>query len=65
MEIAYVLVQCKMAHEMEVLKQLLEIDLEGPQEGEVLVEIKATGICHTDAYTLSGHYNSRFWSFDR
>ena len=27
MEIAYVLVQCKMAHEMEVLKQLLEIDL--------------------------------------
>ena len=34
--------------------ELLEIDLEGPQEGEVLVEIKATGICHTDAYTLSG-----------
>ena len=34
--------------------ELLEIDLEGPKEGEVLVEIKATGICHTDAYTLSG-----------
>ncbi len=30
------------------------IDLEGPKEGEVLVEIKATGICHTDEYTLSG-----------
>lgn len=30
------------------------IQLEGPQAGEVLVEIKATGICHTDAYTLSG-----------
>ena len=34
--------------------ELLEVDLEGPREGEVLVEIKATGICHTDAYTLSG-----------
>jgi S-(hydroxymethyl)glutathione dehydrogenase/alcohol dehydrogenase len=30
------------------------VQLEGPQTGEVLVEIKATGICHTDAYTLSG-----------
>src|SRR6059058_3982090 len=30
------------------------IDLEGPRAGEVLVELKATGICHTDAYTLSG-----------
>ncbi|MGI0482177.1 S-(hydroxymethyl)glutathione dehydrogenase/class III alcohol dehydrogenase [Geminocystis sp. CENA526] len=30
------------------------IDLQPPQAGEVLVEIKATGICHTDAYTLSG-----------
>ncbi|WAL62005.1 S-(hydroxymethyl)glutathione dehydrogenase/class III alcohol dehydrogenase [Thermocoleostomius sinensis] len=30
------------------------IQLEGPKEGEVLVEIKATGVCHTDAYTLSG-----------
>ena len=30
------------------------IDVEGPREGEVLVEIKATGICHTDAFTLSG-----------
>ena len=30
------------------------IDLEGPRAGEVLIEVKATGICHTDAYTLSG-----------
>ncbi len=30
------------------------IHLEGPRDGEVLVEIKATGLCHTDAYTLSG-----------
>ena len=30
------------------------VDLEGPKTGEVLVEIKATGICHTDYYTLSG-----------
>jgi S-(hydroxymethyl)glutathione dehydrogenase/alcohol dehydrogenase len=31
------------------------VQLEGPKAGEVLVEIKATGICHTDAYTLSGN----------
>jgi len=31
-----------------------EVDLEGPQAGEVLVENMATGICHTDAFTLSG-----------
>jgi S-(hydroxymethyl)glutathione dehydrogenase/alcohol dehydrogenase len=30
------------------------VQLDGPQVGEVLVEIKATGVCHTDAYTLSG-----------
>ena len=30
------------------------VRLEGPREGEVLVEIMATGICHTDAFTLSG-----------
>lgn len=34
--------------------EIVEVDLEGPQEGEVLVEIKATGVCHTDAFTLSG-----------
>jgi len=30
------------------------VTLDGPKEGEVLVEIKATGVCHTDAFTLSG-----------
>ena len=30
------------------------VDLESPRAGEVLVEIKASGICHTDQYTLSG-----------
>jgi len=34
--------------------EVMEVNLEGPREGEVLVEIKATGICHTDAFTLSG-----------
>ena len=31
-----------------------EVDLEGPKAGEVLVEIKATGVCHTDEFTRSG-----------
>jgi S-(hydroxymethyl)glutathione dehydrogenase/alcohol dehydrogenase len=31
-----------------------EVDLEAPRRGEVLVKLKATGVCHTDAYTLSG-----------
>lgn len=30
------------------------VQLDGPKAGEVLIEIKATGVCHTDAYTLSG-----------
>jgi S-(hydroxymethyl)glutathione dehydrogenase/alcohol dehydrogenase len=34
--------------------EIVELDLEGPRAGEVLVEIKATGVCHTDDYTLSG-----------
>jgi S-(hydroxymethyl)glutathione dehydrogenase/alcohol dehydrogenase len=34
--------------------EIAEVDLEGPKAGEVLVEIMATGICHTDAFTLSG-----------
>ena len=33
---------------------LESVEVDGPREGEVLVEIKATGICHTDEYTLSG-----------
>ncbi len=34
--------------------EISTIQLEGPREGEVLVEIKATGVCHTDEFTLSG-----------
>ena len=34
--------------------EIVELDLEGPKDGEVLVEIMATGICHTDSYTLDG-----------
>ena len=34
--------------------EVMEVNLEGPKLGEVLVEIKATGICHTDEFTLSG-----------
>ena len=34
--------------------EIVELDLEGPKAGEVLVESMATGICHTDAYTLDG-----------
>ena len=32
-----------------------EVDVAGPKAGEVLVQIVATGVCHTDAYTLSGN----------
>jgi S-(hydroxymethyl)glutathione dehydrogenase/alcohol dehydrogenase len=34
--------------------EIEEVDLDGPKKGEVLVQIKATGVCHTDAFTLSG-----------
>ncbi len=34
--------------------EVMEVNLDGPKAGEVLVEIKATGICHTDEFTLSG-----------
>ncbi len=34
--------------------EVMEVELAGPKAGEVLVEIKATGICHTDEFTLSG-----------
>ncbi|TXI00915.1 MAG: S-(hydroxymethyl)glutathione dehydrogenase/class III alcohol dehydrogenase [Pseudorhodobacter sp.] len=34
--------------------QIMEVNLDDPKEGEVLIEIKATGICHTDEFTLSG-----------
>ncbi len=34
--------------------EIMDVNLEGPKAGEVLVELKATGICHTDEFTLSG-----------
>jgi S-(hydroxymethyl)glutathione dehydrogenase/alcohol dehydrogenase len=34
--------------------EIMDVNLDGPKAGEVLVEIKATGICHTDDFTLSG-----------
>ncbi len=42
------------AHEAGAPLSIEEVELEGPREGEVLVEVRATGICHTDAFTLSG-----------
>ena len=47
-------VRAAIAHEAGKPLTLETVDLDGPRAGEVLVEIKATGICHTDAYTLSG-----------
>ncbi|GAB3091275.1 S-(hydroxymethyl)glutathione dehydrogenase/class III alcohol dehydrogenase [Aestuariicella hydrocarbonica] len=34
--------------------EVVDVDLQGPKAGEVMIELKATGICHTDAFTLSG-----------
>ena len=34
--------------------EIMEVNLDGPRKGEVLVEIKATGLCHTDEFTRSG-----------
>jgi S-(hydroxymethyl)glutathione dehydrogenase / alcohol dehydrogenase len=46
--------QAAVAFEAKRPLEIVELDLEGPRAGEVLVEIMATGICHTDAYTLDG-----------
>ena len=42
------------AFEAGKLLEIVEVDLDGPKAGEVMVEIKATGICHTDEFTRSG-----------
>src|ERR1700722_17996199 len=47
-------VRAAVAREARKPLSLETVDVEGPRAGEVLVEIKATGICHTDEYTLSG-----------
>ncbi len=47
-------VRAAVAHEAGKPLSIETVELEGPKAGEVLVEIKATGICHTDEFTLSG-----------
>ena len=47
-------VKAAVAHKAGAPLSIETVDLEGPRFGEVLVEIKATGVCHTDQFTLSG-----------
>jgi S-(hydroxymethyl)glutathione dehydrogenase/alcohol dehydrogenase len=47
-------VRAAVAHAAGAPLEVTEVDLDGPKAGEALIEIKATGICHTDAFTLSG-----------
>jgi S-(hydroxymethyl)glutathione dehydrogenase/alcohol dehydrogenase len=47
-------VKAAIAHKAGAPLTIETVDLEGPKAGEVLVEINATGICHTDEFTLSG-----------
>ena len=47
-------IKAAVAFEAEKPLSIETVQLEGPKEGEVLVEIKATGVCHTDEFTLSG-----------
>ena len=46
--------QAAVAFEAGKPLEICEVELQGPKEGEVLVELRATGVCHTDAFTLSG-----------
>ena len=65
LEIAYVLVQCKIAHEMEVLKALLEIDIVKEAKGtfgyyDILVKIQAdTDNVITDTITKKNSFNTK------
>jgi S-(hydroxymethyl)glutathione dehydrogenase/alcohol dehydrogenase len=47
-------IRAAVAHKAKAPLTIETVDLEGPKAGEVLVEVKATGICHTDEFTLSG-----------
>jgi len=47
-------VRAAVAHKAGLPLSIETVDLQGPQAGEVLVELKATGVCHTDGFTLSG-----------
>ena len=47
-------VKAAVAHKAGAPLSIETVELEGPRAGEVLVELKATGVCHTDEFTLSG-----------
>src|ERR1700733_8712387 len=47
-------VQAAVAYEAGKKLAIETVDLDGPKAGEVMIEIKATGICHTDEFTRSG-----------
>jgi S-(hydroxymethyl)glutathione dehydrogenase/alcohol dehydrogenase len=47
-------VRAAVAHKAKAPLAIETVELDGPRQGEVLVEVKATGICHTDEFTLSG-----------
>ena len=49
------------AFEVNKPLEIVELDLEGPKAGEVLIEIKATGICHSDLHTLNGGDKRPVW----
>jgi len=53
-EIAPMKTRAAVAFEAGKPLEIVDVDLEGPKAGEVLVEVKATGVCHTDEFTLSG-----------
>ena len=59
-------VKAAVAHQAGAPLVIETVDLDGPKAGEVLVEIKATGVCHTDEFTRSGadrHYPSKLVNF--
>ena len=47
-------VRAAVAWEAGQALEVQQVDLQGPKQGEVLIQTKASGVCHTDAYTLSG-----------
>ena len=59
-------VKAAVAHQAGAPLVIETVDLDGPKAGEVLVEIKATGVCHTDEFTRSGadrRYPSKLVNF--
>ena len=47
-------VKAAIAYKAGMPLSIEQVEVEGPKDKEVLIQIKATGVCHTDAYTLSG-----------